>query len=188
MRDIFLLKEKFSIFFTDARKPDYVRAWIIPLCLVIFFFLIPLQCFTIGDNLGAGIQGAVYRYQMTVQGNSLIPISYEIQYILWGIYQGKTALSVILWTCGSLILAGATIISLVYLNAITRYQLRYIIVLITGSSILYMASCMIRYGPFLSGPSGISLPAGVLLLGFFALFLQIYQNFFITSPANDSGL
>lgn len=154
--------------------------------LIIFFFLLPLQCFIIGNDLGMGIQGAVYRYQMTAQGNSLIPITYEIQYILWGIYQGKTAISIILWLLGTLALAGATILSLVWMNAISLYKLRYIIFLITGSSITYMASCMVRYGAFLSSPGGISLPAGILLLGIFALFLHMYQNVFITTPVKDS--
>jgi hypothetical protein len=163
-----------------------MRALIIPLALMIFFFFLPLQCFTIGDNLGAGIQGAVYRYQMTVQGNSLIPITYEIQYILWGIYQGKTTLSIILWALGSLVLAGTTIFSLISMNAFSRDHLRYFSILIAGSSIIYLASCMVWYGPFLYGPSGVSLPVGILMLGLFALFLYKYQNWIIDTPVSYS--
>jgi hypothetical protein len=155
-----------------------VRTWVIAVCLCIFWFILPLQCFTIGNDLGLGIQGAVFRYQMTVQGNALIPITHELSYILSGIYSGKTALSVIFWSLGSLVLAAITMLSLVYWNRFPRSRLKVILAGLILASILYLGSCVTQYGLFLSGPAGMSLPIGVLILILFTLFLYLYQNLF----------
>jgi len=160
-------------------KPDTVRPWIIAAGLCIFLFFLPLQCFIIGDNLGLGIQGAVFRYQMTTYGNSLIPIPFEIGYITSGIYTGKTALSIILWTLGTLVLACITIFSLIRWNNLSHRGIKFIINGIAGSCIFYLASCVVRYGLFFSGPAGISLPMGIIILALFAAFLHFYQEIFI---------
>jgi len=166
-------------------KPGTVKTWIIAFILMVFFFIVPLQCFIIGDNLGMGVQGAVFRYQMTDQGNSLIPIPSEIWYITSGIYQGKTAVSVILWALGTLILACTTILSLVYWNNISCRVLGFIMIGITGSCMLFIASCIVRYGPLFSAPSGTSLPLGIIILAMFAGFLYFYQDLFIEKNAGS---
>jgi hypothetical protein len=157
-----------------------VRTWIIAIGLCIFCFILPLQCFIIGDNLGLGIQGAVFRYQMTGQGNTLIPITRELEYIATGIYSGKTALSVILWALGTVVLAMTTMLSLVYWNRLPRSQLRIILAGLVSAGILYLGSCIVQYGLFLSGPAGISLPLGVVILCLFTLFLYVYRNLFFS--------
>lgn len=159
-------------------KPDTVRTGIIAAVLCIFLFFLPLQCFIIGDDLGLGIQGAVFRYQMTAQGNSLIPITYEIGYITSGIYSGKTALSVILWVMGTIVLVCTTIFSLIQWNQLNRRGLIFIIIGIAGSCMLYLASCVVRYGPFFSSPSGTSMPMGIIILAMFTAFLYFYQDLF----------
>ena len=155
-----------------------MRTWIIAVCLCIFWFILPLQCFIIGNDMGLGIQGAVFRYQITVQGNALIPITHELGYVTSGIYSGKTALMVILWTLGSLVLAAITMLSLIYWNRLPRSQLRIILVGLVSASILYLGSCVAQYGLFLYGPAGIALPIGVLILILFSIFLFRYQNLF----------
>ena len=154
-----------------------MRTWIIAVVLCIFWLILPLQCFIIGDDLGFGIQTAGFRYQMTVEGNSLIPLNHEINFILAGIYKGRTALSVILWTIGTIVLTLTTICSLGYGNRLPRQYLRFIIAGIAGAGILYLASCVAQYGPLFHGPAGVSLPLGVLILFLFAVFLQVYQDF-----------
>lgn len=146
---------------------------------MIFCFIVPLQCYTIGNNLGAGIQGAVFRFQMTGAGNSLIPLPYEVGYISRGIYQGKTAISALFWVLGTLILTGTTIFSLVHWNRISRRFLNYIVIGIAGSCLIYLASCIIRYGPLFSAPSGTSLPLGILALAMFAVFLYYYRDLYV---------
>lgn len=153
-----------------------MRTWVIAVCLCIFWFILPLQCFIISDEMGSGIQGAVFRYQMTVPGNSLIPITYELRYVAFGIYSGKTALMVILWTLGSLVLGAITMLSLVYWNRFPRSLFKVLLAGLVSAGILYLGSCVAQYGLFLSGPAGRSFPVGVLMLILFAIFLYKYQN------------
>jgi len=155
-----------------------VRTWIIAVVLCIFFFILPLQCFVIGDDKGLGIQGAVYRWQMTLYGDSLIPMTKELTYIQVGIYSGKTALSVILWSLGTVTLALTTIISLLYWNRLPRYYIRSVILGLVGAGIIYLASLCVQYGPLFSGPAGISLPIGVVIMFLSAIFLFFYQEWF----------
>jgi len=167
-------------------KPDTVRTWIIAAGLCIFLFFLPLQCFIIGDNMGLGIQGAVFRYQMTTYGNSVIPIPFEIGYITSGIYTGKTAISVILWALGTLVLTCTTIFSLIQWNHLNRRGFIFIIIGIAGSCMLYMASCVVRYGPLFSSPSGTSLPLGIIILAMFTAFLYFYQDQFFEKSAGSA--
>lgn len=159
--------------------PGTVRTWIIPFCLLIFFFFLPLQCFIIGDGLGLGVQGAVYRYQITGSGISLIPVTSEIGYVTSGIYDGKTAVSVILWATGTLIFSCFLMISLIHSSRINHQIIRFIIVGIASSCFLYLTSLVAQYGFFFSGPAGISLPAGIIIMAIFAFFLYSNRNCFI---------
>lgn len=152
-----------------------------------FCFFFPLQCYTIGDNLGLGIQGAVFRYQITGPGISLIPITSEIGYITSGIYQGKVAISVFLWVLGTFVLVSITILSLVCWNRMTHRTYTTIDAGIAGSCILYLASCICRYGPLFSGPSGVSLPAGILMLAVFAVVLSTWKWLFMGSGSLDAN-
>ena len=161
-----------------------MRTWIIACCLCIFCFILPLQCFIIGDNLGLGIQGAVFRYQMTIQGNSLIPITRELGYITSGLYSGKSAISVILWTLGTIVLAATTILSLIYWNRLPHPRLMLLLAGLVSASIFYVGSCVALYGLFLSGPAGISIPIGVVIMIMFTIFLYSYQDLFF-SPEHD---
>ena len=154
-----------------------VRTWIIAVSLCIFCFIVPLQCFIIGNGYGIGIQGAMIRYQVTPWGNSVFPLSEELQFVTSGIYSGKSALMVMLWTAGTIFLSMTTLSSLLYWNQLPREYLRYIIAGITGAGILYLASCIAQYGPLFHGPAGVSLPMGILILFLFAVFLQIHQDF-----------
>jgi len=155
-----------------------VKPWIIALCLCIFYFILPLQCFIIGNDIGMGIQGAVFRYQMTSQGNSLIPITTEVTYVTSGLYEGKTAISVIFWVLGTGILTVLTILSLVYWNGLSYQHIRFITLGMAGAAIFYIASCGSQYGVFLSGPAGRSLPIGVAFFIIFSGFLYYYGNLF----------
>lgn len=158
---------------------DTMRTWIITLSLLIFLFFLPLQCFIIGDNQGFGIQGAVFRYQVTESGISLIPITYEIGYITNGIYHGKTALSIMFWVTGTLVLVCTVYLSIILLNGMNPLILNYIITGITSSCILYLGSLFFQYGVFFSGPAGISLPVGIFIMALFAVFLYCNESMFL---------
>jgi hypothetical protein len=130
-----------------------------------------------GNDYGVGIQGAMVRYLVTPWGNSLFPLPVELQFVASGIYSGRSALMVIFWAAGTAVLSVTALFSLGYGNRLPRRYLRYILAGITGSGILYLASCIAQYGPLFHGPAGVSLPAGVIILFLFGVFLYVYQDF-----------
>jgi len=153
-----------------------VRTWVVAVGLCLFLFIIPLQCFIIGDYMGMGVQGAVFRYQITTLGISFIPLPYEIGYIARGIYTGDTAVSAILWAAGTLLLTCITIFSLILWNRICRTDLRILVIGVICTCILYLVSCVVQYGPAFSGSAGISLPCGIVILAIFALYLYTFPD------------
>jgi hypothetical protein len=155
-----------------------VRPWIIAVVLFFFCFIFPLQFFIIGNGSGMGIQGATYRYQMTVQGDSLIPITNEINYVTRGLYTGRSAFSVIFWVIGTIMLIITTAGALTYWGTLNRKQIRIISHCLIGAGIGYLTSCIAQYGPLLNGPAGISLPFGVVVLVIFAVYLHYYSELF----------
>ncbi len=125
-----------------------------------------------GNDLGTGIQGAVYRYQVTGYGGSLFTIMKEMTYVTSGTYTGKTAVSVILWFTGTLVLTVLTIYSLIKISRTDARQIRWLGIGLTITVLLYLGSCISQYGLFFSGPAGISLPVGIILLGLFTGAMQ----------------
>lgn len=153
-----------------------MKTGIITICLCAFFFLMPIQCYIMGNDMGVGIQGAVYRYQMSSQGNSLITITKEVSYVTSGMYEGRTAFSVLFWAIGSAILFLITLLSLMYANRLTSRHIRIITQGLGISGISYLISCFFQYGLFLSGPAGISLPIGMILMLLIALSIYFYKD------------
>lgn len=158
----------------NPEEHEYMRRFVIPLLLLVIFFLLPLQVFIIGTETGIGIQGAVYRYQVTGYGNSLIPVTTEIMYIVNGNYSGKTALSIILWALGSALLAITTWFGLVYADGSVPGYHRQIGLGLAGSCVCYLLSCMAQYGFFFQGAAGSSLPFGI---GIILIWLGIFRFF-----------
>ena len=153
------------------------KPFVFIILLIICFFL-PLHCFVMGSDYGLGFQGAFYRYQVTVYGNSFIPYTNEVNYVRNGIYSGVEALSVVLWGVGGLFLICATVL---FFRTIRFPQIPVrssgIILIIAG--IFFTSSCIARYGPTFSNPAGLSIPAGyvgILMLGFFLMYSKGYHN------------
>jgi len=148
----------------------------LPFLLLLVFFILPLHVYVIGGDTGIGIQGAVYRYQVTVYGNSLIPVTQDIVYVVNGIYTGKTALSVIFWATGTICLTVTTWYGLVYADSTRTDFTRKISVGLAGSCILFLMSCIAQYGLLFHGPAGTSIPFGiVIILGWLGI-LRIYPD------------
>lgn len=184
---ILVMRPEMTEYFKEGNRLDTVRTGIVVISLLFFCFFLPLQCFVIGDYWGAGIQGAVYRYQITGMGSSLIPITYELGYVSSGIYQGAAAAAAILWAVGTLVLAGITILALISAGNFTGRDLRIVKLGCAGSCTLYFASCITRYGVFFSGPVGISLPLGILIMAVFVVLLHKYPELFLISPDTPDG-
>jgi len=163
----------------EKKKLFIMRHFFLPFLLCLIFFIVPLQVFIISDsNTGIGIQGATYRFQVTIFGDSFIPITKEIGYITSGLYSGKTALSVILWALGTIALACTTIFSLIHAGEEKYFRdMRIFLGIITASG-LYLGSCIIQYGFLLSGPAGISFPIGVILLLCWVIIYYLFPKFF----------
>ncbi len=156
-----------------------MRSWILPVFFCIFLFFLPLQCFIIGDGMGAGIQGALYRYQITSLGESLITVMAEFMYVFNGAITGKTAYSIILWTIGTIIFTITTVVSLILWNQMTA---RHVILFLQATAlagIFYLLSLIIQYSILLSGPAGISLPVGILMIFIFVGSAYHYKNWFL---------
>lgn len=149
-----------------------------PFLLLVIFFIFPLQVYVIGNDTGIGIQGAVYRYQMTVYGNTLIPVTQDIMYIVNGIYTGKTALSVILWALGTLILTITTWYGLVHADSSERDFNRKVSIGLAGSCIFFLAACIAQYGLLFQGPAGTSIPFGIVIILGWLCILRVFPDFF----------
>ena len=162
-----------------------MKPWIIAFCICIFYFMLPLQLFIIGNDMGIGIQGAVYRYQISPQGISLIPLTSEVFYVTSGLYQGRTAMSVTFWVLGTAIFTVLTIASLVYWNQLSLRQIRIIMPGLAGAGFCYLVSCGFQYGVLLSGSAGKSLPIGIIFLIIFSIFVYYYQYLF-QAPVDNS--
>ena len=93
-----------------------MRRHILILLLCGIFFLLPLHFYIISGDNGIGIQGAVFRYQISGYGNSFITITSDVMYILNGVYSGRTALSIILWGPGTLLLAATIIFGFAFVD------------------------------------------------------------------------
>jgi hypothetical protein len=166
----------------NPEEYEYMRRYVVPFLLLVIFFIFPLQVFIIGTDTGIGIQGAVYRYQVTGYGNSLIPVTSEIMYIVKGNYTGKTALSVLLWVLGSVLMTITVWFGLVYAAVSRPDYHRKIGLGLAISCMFYLLSCIAQYGIFFHGSPGSSLPVGI---GIILVWLGIFRFFpgILSDPA-----
>ena len=155
-----------------------MRNYILAFLLCGIFFLFPFQVYVIGNGIGIGIEGAVYRLQITSYGNAFLPITSDILYILRGIYSGKTALSILVWVLGTVLLTATTIFGLIFAGDSRTDYSRQITFGLIGTCICYLISCIAQYGFFFNGPAGISIPIGIFLMLFWVILLNIYPDFF----------
>lgn len=166
------------MFIRNPGEYGYMRRCIIAFFLVLIFFILPLQVFIIGNNTAIGIQGAVYRYQVSEYGNSLIPVTQELMYILSGIYTGKTAMSIVLWILGTVLLTITTWFGLVYANDTRSDYYRQTGLGLAGSCVCYLLSCIAQYGFFFRGPAGTSIPIGIVLILAWLAIVWTFPDFF----------
>jgi hypothetical protein len=151
--------------------------YLVPVFLLFLCFIMPVQIYIIGDGMGAGVQGAFYRYQISSYGTSFITVNQEVQYVTSGTYGGRTALSVLVWVMGDILLVIATILALTTLDRDPdkrRYTM--ICLLPIGSGVLFLFSAQFQYGFLLYGPAGIAIPFGVILMICAGLYFYTMKN------------
>jgi len=122
-------------------------------------FVFPINIYFIGDNLGTGIQIPFLRFQYTAAGLRTMFIWREVELVLNGIIGGRTALSILVWLGGSLLLIAAAILFL------SNREIGKMGVITYGlGCALFVISTMIQYGPLFNGPAGVAIPIGLPLL------------------------
>ncbi len=126
--------------------------------------------------MGIGVQGATYRFQVTEYGDFFFPITREIGFVLNGTYSGKTALSVILWVAGTMLLSSTVIYSFLHIDDTTVGYYRQIMQGLIIACGMYLGSCIEQYGYTFYGPAGISVPIGILLILGWIGIIYFYQN------------
>jgi len=138
----------------------------------------PLQVFTIGDSLGIGIQGAVYRCQTTVYGDSLIFLTREISYVLNGTLSGRTSVSVILWVLGTVALTCTTIYAFIAIDDREKPFFSCVTRGVITACLIYLASSIVQYGFVLRSMAGSAIPVGIFLILFWVAVLNKFPDLF----------
>jgi len=175
----------YNRFIAGINSHFYVNRIILALILCVIFFVLPLQVYIIGNDNGFGIQGATYRIQISGYGNSLIPITSDLMYIFNGIYSGRTALSIIVWVLGTILLACTTLFGLIFASDNRPDFFRQIGMGLLASGACYIISCMAQYGWFFVGAAGISMPVGILLIVLWIIVISHFPDFFIDSKTQQ---
>jgi hypothetical protein len=154
-----------------------MRRYILFFVLCLIFFILPLQVFIIGDSEGIGVQGAVYRYQWTGYGTFFFPVTQEVVFVLNGTYSGRTALSVILWVAGTVLLACTAVFSFCHVDDATKNYYRQVMYGLIIACVIYLGSCIAQYGFLFHGPGGLSFPLGIFLIIGWIAIIRVYQKF-----------
>jgi hypothetical protein len=120
-------------------------------------FLIPLNFFIIADGLGSGIQWPFIRYQTTFMGESVIPITSSLDYVLSGTLTGISALYELSPLISSVILFIAFVYAISNLTRISG-------ALTFFAGIVSLSASVMQYGITLHGASGACIPFGSVIL------------------------
>jgi hypothetical protein len=133
----------------------------------LLLLLIPINIYIIGDWIGIGIQSSFLNYKVTYLGTSLTHEFTEMNYVISGILEGKSALSVTAWFAGFILLIMAMIAMLLYDLGKEKGSHHYPEHLFVIAGLSFLLSCIIQYGIVLHGPAGWSFPIGVPLFLYF---------------------
>jgi hypothetical protein len=147
--------------------------------------VIPSTIIIIGDWIGTGVQFPWFSYIVSYQGTSLISAYSNLGYVTSGILSLKSAISILLWEAGTVLLAAATCL-LLYEHAkrSTRHRVPGLLTILAGIAML--ASLIQQYGPLLHGPAGIAIPVGLPLV--FVVGWWVYRYEAVdASPADEGG-
>ena len=163
---------KFPFIITSIRSHTPV---VLAFFLFFFLVLIPIEFYILGEGYGYGLRGICYRYQITSMGDSFIPISYEVQYVLSGILTGKSGYAILIWALGSIFSGLSTMFLFYFLICKSPYLKILSAGGIVFASILFIISDMLQYGLLFFGPSGVAIPVALpllFLLGWFVYHIR----------------
>jgi hypothetical protein len=128
----------------------------IALIVQTLIFLIPLNIYMWGDWIIVDLQWALFRYQQSPYGNSLVPGNNDIHYILLGQTTGiYNILATLFWTTGSILLIiGLLVIILANVDERSTLIKKASIVTVTAG-IFFGFSALLRFF------GGFAIPIGV---------------------------
>jgi len=125
-------------------------------CLI---FLIPLNIYMWGDWLLVNLQWALFRYQQSPYGNSLIFGYKDIIYIYLGQSTGLyTIAAAVFWTIGAVILLIGFILTLIAYVGKEGYTIKTASYFTIGGGILFGLSALCRF------KGGFAIPVGVPII------------------------
>jgi len=131
--------------------------------LSILFLVIPVNIYTIGDFIGAGISFPFFKFQISFAGTMLFSISQELSYVLNGTYHHNTAISILVWITAFVFLISTVIVILIN-NVKKDIRLKIASLLLTISTVGFLISIMFQFGPYFHCPVGIAIPIGIPLM------------------------
>jgi hypothetical protein len=127
-------------------------------------FFVPLNIYGIGNNLATGVQWALFRYQESYLGNSLILIHRDLGYVLNGTLRGSSAFSTAIWILGAILLVAALILLTFATVQSDARPVKPAGLLTIAGGVLFLVAMLVQYGPSLHSDHGFSLPLGVPLI------------------------
>jgi hypothetical protein len=136
----------------------------LPFILQCLVFLIPVNIYVIGDWMCVGMQWALFRYQQSSYGNSLISIGNDLQYLHSGLLQGRTVVVTVIWIIAVCILILCLIVNLAKLQKQTPVYLQLASLGIIGAGLLFTVADLVQYSVLLHSNSGFCIPIGVPLI------------------------
>jgi hypothetical protein len=120
--------------------------------------------YVIGDWLGTGVQWSLFRYQQSYLGDSLILVSRDIVHVTSGVIVGRSAISLLFWIAGSVLILIAFILAiLATIHEEPAHFRKGALLTITGGLFLLL-SIMVQYGITFSGPAGFAVPVGIPII------------------------
>lgn len=133
----------------------------LPFVLQCLVFLVPVNIYVIGDWMANGIQWALFRYEHSSIGYSLICIGNDLQYLHWGILDGKSGVATAIWSIAGCLLIACLLVNLSTLQKQTPLYRKLTAIGTIVAGLLFVVSDLVQYGVFLHGLSGFSIPVGV---------------------------
>jgi hypothetical protein len=159
----------------------------IPFILQCLVFLIPVNFYVIGDWMGVGMQWALFRYQQSSMGMSVISTVNDVFYIGTGVIQGRSVIAAIFWIIGASLLVGCFILHIVTIRKQSPEIVKKTSLLTILGALLFILSDMVQYGFLFHGRAGICIPVGIPVIVFVGWWgYRTAENLeYIQEPENE---
>jgi hypothetical protein len=135
-------------------------------------FLVPLNVY-VYDRIGAGVQWALFRYQVIGGGGSLYSFTSDFVYMVDGLIPWRSNAATTVWFLSVSLLIVSFLLILWGMQTDSQQWFRRSAIIVTFCGVLFLCSDTLLYGIFFYGPGGFCIPVGiplVIILGVWAYF------------------